>query len=587
MSRRKKSIALMLCGVMMLSNLPASVVVHAAEDESAKVYFEGDLFAEKEGFIQFDDTDSMFDWETWGGDYLTYLYESRNKVYVYSRYTYNETTFTVVRDKLAEFQALYNKYNDQLQMDYYNHENLAESNTATVLNADIHDIYNDMGEETLDPTEMENKRALIGEMAREMYRAGYIIDAEYSSAQRSVDIIEFYGINISYPEDASGFASAEELEAFAAEWNSEIRNYDESDGSCTVYCDIRDSYKVNAALKEAYPDVNIFMDMLSDEMARFESSGKVNLLFENKFSDDTDDRTGLVSIDESKLVSELSSDGAEYEYITSYSDGSAPWKWGVHETDIYLVHYYDKAPDISGIEGAELLDHADYSNAPDYKLTGERGISRVSDTSIMVKGATAEELASLRYATMVCRVLEVHEKQCDPSEGDAGYVMAAAGRDVSEDQFLEVPGVISAEPAGECGETQQLFRVKFQSAVTDGDTAAIMAEGYENCKVLLGYDFVDTAYPAAENDLESEPTAYSYKAVLANTLQSEDVDGDGGITLTDAIEALRIYAEYAAGIDTCYSDIMSADANNDGTVSLDDTAVVLTAYARKGAGLTQ
>lgn len=586
MSRRKKAIALILCGAIMLSILPVSVV-HAAEDEAEKVYFDGDLFKEKDGFIQFDDTEGMFDWETGGGDYLTYLNESRNNVYVYSGYTYNKTVFTVVRDKLAEFQALYNEYNAQLQMDYYNHDNLAESNTATVMSASIHDIYNDMGEETLDPTEMENKMALIDEMAREMYRAGYIIDAEYSSSVRNVDIIEFYGINISYPEDASGFASAEELEAFAAKRNSEIRGYDENDGSCTVYCDIRDSYKVNAALKDAYPDANIFMDMLSDCMARFESSDRINLLFENKFSDDTDDRTGLVNIDESKLVSELSSDESEYEYITSYSDGSAPWKWGIRETDIYLVHYYDKAPDISGIEGAELLDHADYSNEPDYKLTGGRGISRVSDTSILVKGATAEELASLRYATMVCRVLEVHEKQCDPSEGDAGSVMAVAGRDVSADQFLEVPGVISAEPADECGETQQLFRVKFQSALTDGDTAAIMAESYENCKVLLGYDYVDTAYPDIENDLEAEPTAYSYKAVLENTLQSEDVDGDGDVTLTDAIEALRIYAEYAAGIETCYSDIMSADADSDGNVTLDDAVFVLTAYARKGAGLMQ
>jgi hypothetical protein len=93
--------------------------------------------------------------------------------------------------------------------------------------------------------------------------------------------------------------------------------------------------------------------------------------------------------------------------------------------------------------------------------------------------------------------------------------------------------------------------------------------------------------------------AYSYDSSQIDLLEDTtgDVDGDGNVSVEDAVSVLSYYARQAAGLEnvkmlqesdqssdeeTAY---LSADVNGDGEVTVEDAVEILTYYAKQSAGL--
>lgn len=71
-------------------------------------------------------------------------------------------------------------------------------------------------------------------------------------------------------------------------------------------------------------------------------------------------------------------------------------------------------------------------------------------------------------------------------------------------------------------------------------------------------------------------------------LMQGDVDGDDVISVSDAVDVLKIYAMSAAGMDVSdftAAQFQAADVDGDGVVAVSDAVYLLTYYARKAAGI--
>lgn len=71
-------------------------------------------------------------------------------------------------------------------------------------------------------------------------------------------------------------------------------------------------------------------------------------------------------------------------------------------------------------------------------------------------------------------------------------------------------------------------------------------------------------------------------------LMQGDVDGDDVISVSDAVDVLKIYAMSAAGMDVSdftAAQFQAADVDGDGVVAVSDAVFLLTYYARKAAGI--
>lgn len=72
-----------------------------------------------------------------------------------------------------------------------------------------------------------------------------------------------------------------------------------------------------------------------------------------------------------------------------------------------------------------------------------------------------------------------------------------------------------------------------------------------------------------------------------------DPDGDGTVSVEDAVSALTYYAQQSAGLeakltqaaDTEESAFLAADVDGDGQITVEDAVAILTYYAKKSAGL--
>ncbi|MBQ8515920.1 MAG: hypothetical protein IJ496_11035 [Ruminococcus sp.] len=89
--------------------------------------------------------------------------------------------------------------------------------------------------------------------------------------------------------------------------------------------------------------------------------------------------------------------------------------------------------------------------------------------------------------------------------------------------------------------------------------------------------------------LTSDGTTYSLEVVISDTIDSTgDVDLSGLIDISDATEALTIYAKTGAGLsaeDYTEEQRRNADADGDGVVEISDATAILTYYAQYAAGL--
>jgi hypothetical protein len=128
--------------------------------------------------------------------------------------------------------------------------------------------------------------------------------------------------------------------------------------------------------------------------------------------------------------------------------------------------------------------------------------------------------------------------------------------------------------------------------ISELDTAVAIKSAIEqqfpDAEFSVGYEMLDGSESYyQEKDLHLETTSASLG----------DIDGDGNVSVEDAVSVLSYYARQAAGLEnvkilqesdqssdeeTAY---LSADVNGDGEVTVEDAVEILTYYAKQSAGL--
>ena len=80
--------------------------------------------------------------------------------------------------------------------------------------------------------------------------------------------------------------------------------------------------------------------------------------------------------------------------------------------------------------------------------------------------------------------------------------------------------------------------------------------------------------------------------MLFRSAANSDLDGDGTVGVSDAVELLTYYANKAVNAPASFSHfddqeavLQLADVNKDGNIDTADAVEILTYYARKAAGL--
>ena len=213
-----------------------------------------------EGYTAFDDGGAF----TWATDTLEYdaFYKNTPEEYqteflLYHGHKYNYTELTVVRAELDAFKSMAEKYNSELEMDYFQESGLAPSSPATVLTARLYDMYDENGNRTKDPSRMEDKSDAIKDMCEEMYRAGYITEANYKGVVATGAIGYCHSMTV-LPNTGNGEGDLEALEKLVSEVAEyEEITYYENNESFLIEADYFNCLKITDAVKEAYPDATV------------------------------------------------------------------------------------------------------------------------------------------------------------------------------------------------------------------------------------------------------------------------------------------------------------------------------------------
>ncbi len=233
------------------------------------------------GYTVFDDG-GVF---TWATDTLEYdaFYKNTPEEYqteflLYHGHKYNYTELTVVRAELDAFKSMAEKYNSELEMDYFQESGLAPSSPATVLTARLYDMYDENGNRTKDPSRMEDKSDAIKEMCEEMYRAGYITEANYKGVVATGAIGYCHSMTV-LPNTGNGESDLEALEKLVSEVAEyEEITYYENNESFLIEADYFNCLKITDAVKEAYPDATIHSGVRFLASSSPVSVGEINLL---------------------------------------------------------------------------------------------------------------------------------------------------------------------------------------------------------------------------------------------------------------------------------------------------------------------
>lgn len=140
---------------------------------------------------------------------------------------------------------------------------------------------------------------------------------------------------------------------------------------------------------------------------------------------------------------------------------------------------------------------------------------------------------------------------------------------------------------------------------TDTDTYSLTVEtpGLKSCqgtvemiKAFLEMNIItDVTVPYLIHLMTSSPTGNPSFVLVENpyAVSYGDIDGDGTVSVEDAVSVLTYYAQQSAGleakltqaVDTEESAFLAADVDGDGQITVEDAVAILTYYAKKSAGL--
>ena len=109
---------------------------------------------------------------------------------------------------------------------------------------------------------------------------------------------------------------------------------------------------------------------------------------------------------------------------------------------------------------------------------------------------------------------------------------------------------------------------------------------------FVALDAVETTTTTEATTTTTTTAPVTTTAPTTTTTETElmqgDVDGDDVISVSDAVDVLKIYAMSAAGMDVSdftAAQFQAADVDGDGVVAVSDAVYLLTYYARKAAGI--
>ena len=128
---------------------------------------------------------------------------------------------------------------------------------------------------------------------------------------------------------------------------------------------------------------------------------------------------------------------------------------------------------------------------------------------------------------------------------------------------------------------------------------------FENCTALTAVTIENSLCEISDSDTTISDTAtiYGYTGSTAEAyankynrtfvpldaeiLRKGDVNGDGVVSVEDAVLTLTMYARKSAGLTVDCSDaqLAAADIDGDGNISVEDAVAILTYYAKQSAGL--
>lgn len=189
-------------------------------------------------------------------------------------------------------------------------------------------------------------------------------------------------------------------------------------------------------------------------------------------------------------------------------------------------------------------------------------------------------------------------------EYDLGDIDLDGYADISDasDIYLRMLSVKRIDPETDFGAMGIRADVNFDRVIDIYDAYTILKAYSRNMAMLRGQIFIEGTYcyRFTKEDEQSVVDDFNYvhKDIQVTSLaeieayrfdiKTFDVNDDGELTISDASDILRIYAEDMAGtgIYKASADInKKADLNLDGQIDMDDATLALKAYAMSVAGL--
>ncbi|MBO5226586.1 MAG: hypothetical protein J6B17_00705 [Ruminococcus sp.] len=304
--RKTKKLLSMLLGSMIAVSAVGSIRAEAL------AYFVDNPLEAPAGYVEYNDTSGLFAGIVNNNVYSSYIKfldedEESVEIWLYYDFTYNTTRFTVNHEKIAEFDAIYEKYSAELDMDYYKREGAPSNKPELGAKVIIFDQYDENGNKTKDPTVMESKQELISEMTAEMYKAGCLLDAEYSG-MAALGMKGFHQslvmfVNLNGQTAGSEIERLDEISAKYYDKHKVIYDGTETLDLYYVRVGFREADELAEEIKEVYPDASCDIGVFLNS-AETVASGTTDLIAEIEETACDIDENGTVEITDATAILE-------------------------------------------------------------------------------------------------------------------------------------------------------------------------------------------------------------------------------------------------------------------------------------------
>ncbi len=293
---------------LLMSTIIASGTIGTFTADAVFQYTDNAL-SNPEGYTEYIDTEGIFGKSiSENNDYAVYYKEvedySQTQFKLYSFYRYNHTVFNVVNAKIDEFDAIYEKYSEKLDMDSFLRgtppSNLPDSDVEAV----IYDMYDENGRNTKDPNAMTDKRRIIQEMAAEMYQNGCITKVHYNDV---VAQSQFGYNNNTLIVDLNNGTTGEDTDTLTeiVSFCDSVTSieYSEYYKAYAIRMCITETADAMSAIKAVYPDADGSSGAIYQMNTENVSNGTINLLtaIQEEESCDTN-QSGAVDLDDAVQV---------------------------------------------------------------------------------------------------------------------------------------------------------------------------------------------------------------------------------------------------------------------------------------------